>query len=224
MKAPELLDLAINWLKQEYPDATIVTEMSVADWGNARIDVAAITDDEMIGIEIKGEGDSPTRLELQGLRYGQVARKMWLLCTPEGTLAERCAKKKPQGWGKLQVVDGVVETSERWASDDRSYVQHWKARDSQQFNPWAMCGTLWRDELYDLAVRKNLQPHRTARVTDLTETIIDHLPVPELHDAMIFQLRRRVWKKKVIDLRYPPEKPMSNRKAPNRPTQGKLEL
>lgn len=223
MKAPELLKLSIEWLKSEYPDSTIVTEMSVADWGNARIDVAAITDDEMVGIEIKGEGDSPTRLELQGITYGQVARKMWLLVTPEGTLSERCRKKRPRGWGVLAVEDGKVAPRIRSQFGDGT-VWHDKPGQSQQFNPYAMCGTLWRDELFDLAVRKNLQPGKKARVADLTETIVDHLPVPEIHDAMIFQLRRRIWKKPVIDLRiHGHDGKTSNRKAPDRPGhQGRL--
>lgn len=218
MKAPELTALAIEWLKGEYPDATIVTEMSVADWGNARIDVAAITDEEMIGIEIKGEGDSPSRLELQGLRYGQVARRMWLLVTPEGTLAERCRKKKPTGWGVLEVQDGKIGRRVRYQSE--SWTDYCDARESLHLAPYAMCETLWRDELFDLAVRKNLQPDRKARVSDLTDLIIRHLPTFELHDAMIEQLRRRIWKKDVIDLR-PKEEPVgdlfSNRKAPARP-------
>ena len=223
MKASVLLEHAIEWLKSQYPDSIIVTEMSVADWGNARIDLAAITDKEMIGVEIKGEGDSPTRLELQGLRYGQVARKMWLLCTPEGNLAERCERKKPVSWGSLEVVGGVVRpkntatkpgpiektkygTRQAMVTDPDNYRPD-TAGDSRQFNPWAICGTLWRDELYAIAKAQGLNPGSKARVGDLTKALIDHMPVPKLHDAMIDQLRNRVWKKPVIDLRDPRGQP-----------------
>lgn len=216
MKASVLLEHAIEWLKSQYPDCIIVTEMSVADWGNARIDVAAITDEEMIGIEIKGEGDSPTRLELQGLRYGQVARKMWILCSPEGTLAERCYKKIPGYWGILEMVDGHIQKRVRYQGNN--YVNYFEPRDSRQFNPFAMCETLWRDELYAIARRKNFQPGSRARVSDLTDILVRHLPIYELHAAMIDQLRKRVWKKPVIDLRDPPVQP------DHRGSQGSLDI
>ena len=55
MKASELLPLAVDWLTQVYPGSLIVSELSVADWGGARVDVAAITECEIVGVEIKGE-------------------------------------------------------------------------------------------------------------------------------------------------------------------------
>ena len=54
MRANQLLKLAIAWLKESHPGSIIVTELSVADWGGARIDVAAITEEEVVGVEIKG--------------------------------------------------------------------------------------------------------------------------------------------------------------------------
>ncbi|WP_282091327.1 hypothetical protein [Epibacterium ulvae] len=217
MRARELLELAINWLKLEYPTAIIVTEMSVDDWGGARIDVAAITDEEMIGVEIKGEGDSPMRLDLQGLVYGRVARKMWLLPTPDGTLAERCAKKKPNSWGTLEIHQGAVRpknvarklgeiektdygTRQGYVPDPDTYKPD-KAMWSMRQCPWAMCGTLWRDELYEIARLHSVEVKGRALVGPLTDAICEQLPVPKLHDAMIDQLRRREWRKPVIDLR-----------------------
>ena len=221
MKAPELLELATQWLSSAYPGSIIVPELSVADWGGARIDVGAITDNEIVGVEIKGDGDSPTRLDLQGLVYGKVARRMWLLPTPEGTLAERCAKKKPMGWGTLEVHGGEVRpknvarklgdveitsygTRQRWVPDQDTYKPDdagWSMRQC----PWAMCGTLWRDELYEVARLNNVKTKGRALVSALTDAICEQMPVPKLHDAMIDQLRRREWrglkKGKIIDTR-----------------------
>ena len=39
MKAPDLLPLAVDWLAETYPGSIIVTELSVADWGGALVDV-----------------------------------------------------------------------------------------------------------------------------------------------------------------------------------------
>ncbi len=241
MKAPELLGLAIEWLKTAYPDSIIVPEMSVADWGGALIDVAAITPDEVVGIEIKGEGDSPSRLDLQGLRYGRVARRMWLLVTPEGTLAERCEKKRPKGWGHLELHDGRVRPenrarklgpliktkhgSRREMVPDLDTYEPDEARENSQQCAWAMCGTLWRDELHDLATRARLAPPSRMRVQDLTDLICSKMPVPDIHEAMMRQLWLRDWaaRKQVIDLRQAEgSSGFANRKAPNRPIQGNL--
>ena len=218
MKASELKSLTVQWLSEKYKKATIVEEMSIADWGGALVDVAAITDKEIIGVEINGEGDSPTRLDLQGYRYGQVANKMWLLVTPEGTLAERCYKKQPQGWGLLEVYDGKVRPYNRFKVPSGEYEKtKWGRRmiyersetgykpdapkKSENLNPWAMCGTLWRDELYEISCDLEMDLPKRARVKDITNCLISKVPVPVLHDEMVKQLRKRKWRKKVIDLR-----------------------
>ena len=222
MRAAELTMLTVDWLKVEYPTSTIVTELSVDDWGAARIDVAAITDDEIIGVEIKGEGDSPTRLDLQGLVYSRVARRMWLLCTPSGTLAERCAKKKPVGWGTLEVSNGVIRpqnvakklgpveelddgsSRQRYIEDIDTYVPDESGLNVRQCI-WAMCGTLWREELCEIARISGIKVNSKTYVHELTEAIVEKLPVPRMHDHMIKALRKRAWRKPVIDLRDTPE-------------------
>jgi hypothetical protein len=219
VKADILTEKAIDWMKVEYPDSIVVTEMSVDDWGSARIDVAAITDKDIVGVEIKGEGDSPTRLDLQGLVYGKVARRMWLLVSPAGTLAERCEKKRPRGWGRLEVFDGDVRpknvarklgpvektthgTRQGYVPDPDTYKPDDAMRYFRQC-PWAMCGTLWRDELYEIARLNGVQVKGRALAGALTDAICEQMPVPKLHDEMIKQLRQRVWRKPVIDLRSP---------------------
>lgn len=233
MKANELRELAINWLRAEYPNSIIVTELSVSVWGGALIDVAAITETEIVGVEIKGEGDSPTRLELQGHVYGRVARRMWLLA--DESIQAKCFAKCPSGWGRLEVWDGAVrpfnrakkrvgEEAVKATSKHPGYKRAVYERDDSQYDPdtageeralcpWSMCGTLWRDELYDIARLHRVQTVGRANVLPLTEAITNQLPMPVIHSAMIDQLRRRVWRKPVIDNRQPSEK---------RPVQGAM--
>ena len=101
--AHELLDIAFDWLRQRHPEAVIVAEFSVGEWGKALVDVAAICKDRIVGVEIKGAGDSATRLPLQGAMYSRVCREMFLLCTPE--LIASCSKKLPHGWSMLNIWD-----------------------------------------------------------------------------------------------------------------------
>lgn len=104
--AKRLCDLASDWLASRYADALIVRELSVGKWGKALIDIAAITPEHIIGVEIKGDGDSGARLELQGHAYSRVATHMFLLTAP--SLDRIVDKHKPEGWWHLRAnADGV---------------------------------------------------------------------------------------------------------------------
>lgn len=198
----------------------------MADWGGALIDVAAITETEIVGVEIKGEGDSPARLELQGHVYGRVARRMWLLA--DESIQAKCFAKCPSGWGRLEIWEGAVRPLNRakkrvgeeavkatrthpaynravYERDDSTYDPD-TAGEERALCPWSMCGTLWRDELYDIARLHRVQTAGRANVLPLTEAITSQLPMPVIHAAMIDQLRRRIWRKPVIDDRNPSEK------------------
>lgn len=220
MRAAELLDLAIEWAKREYPNSLLVPELSVADWGGASIDLGIITENEVVGIEIKGKGDSPNRLELQGHVYGRVAKRMWLL--PAGELLEKCLGKKPPGWGLLEVFEGSVRSYNRARKSTGQQIEvkrngvkystykmvrdesrYWPSTASELplICPNSMCGTLWRDELVDLAGRLGVNVRGRPNVGPLTEAICQQVPAPVIHDAMIVQLRKRAWKKPIIDLR-----------------------
>ncbi|MBV7408723.1 hypothetical protein [Maritimibacter sp. DP1N21-5] len=214
-KASELTDLASTWLAATYPESIIVRELSVADWGGARIDIAAITAQEIVGVEVKGAGDSPSRLELQGFVYGRVARRMWVL--PCEQLRERCFDQRPRGWGRLEVFDGAVRPmntarklgpevktqngSKRNCVRDDSRYEPDEAGAIPLLCPFSMCGTLWRDELYEVARRNNVQTTGKALVHALTEAIVNQMPAPMIHAEMIRELRSRVWRKEVLDTR-----------------------
>ena len=216
MNALSLTQKAIEWLKCEHPGAIIVTELSVADWGGALVDVAAITDTEIVGVEIKGEGDSPARLELQGLAYGRVVRKMWLLA--DESIQARCFAKCPPQWGRLELWKGKVRAYNRATRlgrrikvkygyrheiiRDESRYDPDEARESRLLCPGSMCGTLWRDELYEIARLTKVEVRGRATVEPLTRAICEQLPAPTIHSWMIDQLRRRVWRnKRIIDTR-----------------------
>lgn len=106
-KALALCDLASDWLAARYPDALIVRELSVGKWGKALIDIAAITPEHIIGVEIKGEGDSGARLELQGHMYSRVATHMFLLTAP--ALDKIAEKHLPAGWWHLRVGGAGID-------------------------------------------------------------------------------------------------------------------
>jgi hypothetical protein len=216
LPAVELRLMAMDWLIQRHPDAVIVTEFSVSNWGGALIDVAAITDTKIVGVEIKGTGDSATRLDRQGLAYGMVAKEMWLLPCP--TLRDKCFAKRPPGWGRLEVWNGEVRPQNRAIkTGERVKMKYgWSypsIRDDSRYEPdtpenlahlsvHAMCGTLWKDELLEIAQRYKLDGvKKSDYVHLLTSAIEDQLPTTVVHNEMVAALRRRKWLKTVVDLR-----------------------
>lgn len=224
MKAADLCALAIQWMRATFANSIIVPELSVADWGGASIDLAAITPTHIVGVEIKGEGDSPSRLNLQGLAYGRVAREMWLL--PDESIYGACMQRRPAGWGMLEVWQGQVRPHNRatkianWQEredpttgirsrhaimdrDDTRYDPS-KAAELKLLCPHSLCGTLWRDELYAIASDLGIKLSSRANVHVLVDALVSALPAPTIHQYMIDHLRKRRWRNKyLIDTRSP---------------------
>lgn len=212
LPASDLTRLAVEWLRKEHPRAVVIEELSVADWGGARIDVAAVTPDKLVGVEIKGAGDSPTRLPLQGAIYAMVASEMWLLPSP--CSAARCKKHKPAGWAMLEVHADAIRPANVAAKlgppqpterdgharrvipdPDRYEPDTIPARYEPHWCPKLICGTLWRDELYDIARLHGVVCGGRARVAELSAALVDTLPVTVLHREMLQQLYARNWRR-----------------------------
>lgn len=138
--AGRLLCMAMRWLREQHPESVIVPELSVGNWGKARIDVAAICEDEIVGVEIKGDGDSPSRLSRQGWSYGLVASRVYLLPAP--SLAGRCEKARPDGWGLLGVTATGCVQRQTVGAGGRMLGDAKRLDNSAA----AMAGLFWADE------------------------------------------------------------------------------
>lgn len=190
MRAAELCDLASDWLALQHPAALIVRELSVGKWGKAMIDIAAILPDRIVGVEIKGEGDSPARLERQGWVYARVAANMFLLpCPGLDAAAER---HKPPGWWLLKVDDGAIDhgnlgVTTRWG--------HTYAPDTLPNAPAALLECLITREL-KLLGRELVPEHDIGRtVPTMIEAISEHAPLAAIRSGVCGMLRRRDWLK-----------------------------
>lgn len=211
MKADELLDRAIEWLRGQYPEARIVPEFSVGNWGAAKLDVAAIIpadaerlfrgDGEprtatghIVGVEIKGEGDSPSRLALQGAIYSKAAQKMYILPSPSN--AAQIFKHIPRSWGRLGVIDGAVHRVNKVGlRDDRPREPEWLCT-----APAQLLQALWKDELLHVARCLNMQPTRRMTVDELICDISEIASLREVRQAVVCCLMERNWlAKRVIE-------------------------
>jgi len=207
-----LADMAVEWLRTTHPEADIVTELSVMDYGGANIDVAAITKSHIIGVECKGSTDDTRRLDRQGIAYGLVAREMWLLPAPGKE--ETYARYRPNQWSMLEVHDGACRPRNTATKlGEKIKVKHGyrydQIRDDSRYHPERprlnyaqcprfMCETLWRDELYTIARDYGLCKAGRATVGFLTDLICENLPVGMVHAAMVDALRSREWRKPII--------------------------
>lgn len=197
MKAPDLLALAIEWLRDRYPDALIVPELSIGTWGGALLDVAAITPTEIIGVEIKGEGDSPARMPLQASLYSKAATRMYFLPCPE--LQARCFKHLPDAWGKLQVIDGRIDlVLTDW---QRRCIEVYQ-KDKEPAKPLCVAPAqllqcLWRQELDQIARLCGLITGKID-VETLRWKIAEAVPLERLRLETCDALRRRQWVGKTV--------------------------
>lgn len=197
MKTQELYEIAFAWLRARYPNALIVPEFSVSEYGGALVDLAAVLPDRIIGVELKGEGDSPTRLPRQGMMYGRVCRSMYLLASPN--IADRCSKHRPPGWKELRVEDpkvyawkrdGTLWRHKRWG-DDTGYglasialaAMPW-TKEYRAFGRWLGGASLPRTK------------------AECIKSVAGHFPVREIEKAVCQVLRERNWEFKKV---FPPD-------------------
>lgn len=196
MKAAELLPLAIAWLSDRHPGALIVPELSIGTWGGALLDVAAITSAEIIGVEIKGEGDSPARMPLQASLYSKAATRMWFL--PCLDLEDRCFKHLPDAWGRLVVREGVIEPAlTKWQQTQVDLK--WEVELAKRLctAPAQLLQCLWRDELDTIAGLCGVITGKVD-VETLRWKIAEAVPLEKLRLETCDALRRRRWINKTV--------------------------
>lgn len=186
--AKALLGAAMCWLREEWPTAVIIPELSVATWGGARLDVAAVTENQLIGVEIKGEGDSIGRLALQGWAYSMVATQMFLL--PCEKLRKKCVEAKPPGWLMATNEDG------EWFNPDpeKRYGRGfgWDGKRLSQ-SPHRMVEMLWADEIRYLVRALDVDVFGLRGYEALGHALAEQVPIGKLRPKVYRLLYQRRW-------------------------------
>lgn len=177
-KAPRLKVMALHWLRSKWPGAVLTTELALHKWGEASVDVAAILPSAIIGVEVKGDGDSHRRLERQGWVYSRSATELWLLPAP--ALHDKMVEHKPRGWGVLRVEDGgLVEQQRCW-------------RDEIYNSPAALLDICWRREL-DILGRKYGFKVKGMTAVQLQAALAEIVTLAEARAFTCGCLRSRQW-------------------------------
>jgi len=180
---------AIEWLRREWPAAVIIPELSVGSWGSARLDIAAVLPDELIGVEIKGDGDSIARLSLQGMIYSAVCSRMFLYTSTK--LRPACVKALPPGWCMARNTDGLW-----WevAKEEGSFnYGHHCDRRPLPTSPIRLVDTLWASELKMLIdIHGVFIPQKKGREARV-KAVADEVPLKLLRPTVYWLLHRRQW-------------------------------
>ena len=211
MKADELKSQAATWLRARHPGAHIAFELSLAQYGGALVDVAAICDDHIVGVEIKGEGDSTSRLKLQGNMYSRACRSMFLLASPE--LAVRCRQNKPPGWS-------IIYATREHAPDYR-YMKHCRVsgivypgqangklfwQDGEGLSPATLAAMVWTTEyklFEELLLNGGPFPTSLGKLPSRKQScinfVVSEFPLPQIERAVCGVLRARDWFSKKVE-------------------------
>ena len=173
---------ALHWLRARYPAALLLCEFGLGGYGEGgQMDVVALTGEELIGVEVKGDGDSPARLPLQGVRYAQVSTDVWLLPSP--SIARRCRRQRPNGWGLLQIDDhGQVQIGCHPCTSKRVRSLNSAA---------ALWSTLWVPE--QKAVHRLIAQVDGRAATVPKEQVPEVVPLGLIREHVLRALRERDW-------------------------------
>jgi len=179
-RASTLKILALHWLRDRHPDALLIPEFCAAKYGDAMIDVAAITPNELIGIEIKGDGDSTARLERQGWVYSRAATRMYLLPAP--SLRTKAVVHRPRGWSLIDIENHNL-----------SCKYHVPGRLPNA--PAALLNILCKAELLRAGKASGVSCHKGSLVHDIANVIAERASLSEIRTAVLAELLNRDWAK-----------------------------
>lgn len=181
-----LKEVGMAWLRQRWPQSLIIPEFSASQGGGARIDLAAVTDTELIGLELKGDGDSAGRLVIQGVQYSAVASRMYLLPSP--SLHKSCANKKPRDWFMMKYEDGAVRVAEYEPADGNLMPT----------SPLRLLEMCHADEVRGLARLLKVDVLGARGYTDVARRISESAPLVDIRREVLRTLRHRAWHKLMI--------------------------
>lgn len=157
-----------EFLEERYGKVRILEEKTV---GNSRADVVMVIPDKIVGIEIKSDADTYTRLERQVADYDLYFDMN--IVVVGSTHASHVAEHVPEYWG-------IVSVEEDYTSNIDFYVVR-----EMQTNPKAdllrTIRVLWRPELAHIQETYSLPMYKGKSKDFVRTLIVDRLPAEIVH-------------------------------------------
>ena len=196
--------LCIAELRKRYPDARIIQELPLR-YSSNRIDLAAVTPDKIVSLEIKSSRDVADRLEDQIRAFIPVSHRIIVALAP-------CWLPKPEyrterrRFGTAYLVNnetpaqaalrriGAPMMIETWTCCHEAGIsgndREWACRDSYPW-PVKMLDVLWVSELKEIATRHRVSVDKRTPHLKLVAACCDVMTSREIVTAVCRALRGR---------------------------------
>lgn len=181
-----------EFLEERYGKVRILEEKTV---GNSRADVVMVIPDKIVGIEIKSDADTYTRLERQVADYDLYFDQN--IVVVGSTHASHVAEHVPDYWGIISVEEydtGIeaatgskpdAEGLEDGASDKLTHKIDFYVVREMQPNPNAdllrTIRVLWRPEISQIQEKYSLPMYKGKSKDFVRTLIVDRLPAEIVH-------------------------------------------
>lgn len=166
------------WARSKWPGARIIRELAL---GDCRVDLAVVTDRDLIAIETKARRDRPDDVKRQLKEYRRFAPEVWLVIDERWTSHEQV-----RSVSNLAVFNGSIifaKSSYREAKPERS-----------QMCATRMLEIAWREELVRIGQANNAverPAHKSWTVPRLQDHLAMLLTGNEIIRGVCGELRRR---------------------------------
>ncbi|UXS01111.1 hypothetical protein [Agrobacterium tumefaciens] len=236
----EIRDVVVARLRELLPDARIVHELNVAGQGSNRIDVAAVTKEHIVGVEIKSRKDVLKRLDEQWKAFNDVCHFVAVAAhekhfadfrepywdsdhTPERHL------NHPLFFGKRFSRRKNIWRYPKPEMSDWNYGRHGDAWDfdrrkdlSRIPRATSMLDMLWAEELRAECNRHRVACSSRSTRPDMIRDLAWHLTGKEVTHAVCRQLRQRAFAEADVPFYadQPPASPQPPQEALSLPFEG----
>lgn len=187
--------LIVPELRKRWPGARIIHELPLR-YSTNRIDLAAVTEDKIVAVEIKSSRDVTDRLEAQLRGFAPVSHRIIVALAPKWL-------EKPQDKWESETEDlirratAAFSRAEVWEVDaggDRVRLEGYGGFKLRENRPWAsrMLDMLHVEELKDIAARHRCATFGPrARHDDMVGALNDLMTGREMTRAVCRALRAR---------------------------------
>lgn len=166
-----------EWLEANHSMVRILEEKQI---GRSRADVVAVTEQGLIGMEIKSDADTYARLSRQVKDYD---RYYYFNVIVAGTShAGHVAEHVPEWWG---IVTVEMDRGQMDFYEMRNAKPNPKMRIEKQLS------LLWRPELALIQERNGLPKYREKSKAFVQKKLLEKLPADLLHEEIVHALFER---------------------------------
>jgi len=193
--------LVVPELRRQYPGARIIHELPLR-YSSNRIDLAAVTETEIVAVEIKSSRDVIYRLEKQLREFAPVSSRLIAALAPVWNRTLPMLEQKiglgtsyfPQRTEAQKVIASINHPIEIWTVDAATH------RVDEAERGWSRPGTPWSHrllhmchvaELLDIASRHRVAIAKRPTHFDLVKSCEDAMTGAEVRRAVCAALRGR---------------------------------